>query len=270
MSEYQILSIEAWRDSEGGWTWNQWYARGTLTAADLDKCAPGGRVDTRKLLTALRAEGLDIPSGMVAVDDDQHNYVVVQKNTREPLYAVCYGEPLDRWTVLVGNVGTVYTGTDESEARRLYADWVDYSGNDAMRAYGETVTLMRGDDIACEHVPDGREDDDRAEAQAEGLKLLAEAGEACPEWASADQWRAACVAAGVQPEAQHVPALDWGAPIPMSAEDLQRSIISGKARIVGSQRARVLRKRGEVIRYAYDTATGKRRFLWTMAPKVQA
>lgn len=268
MSEYQILSIDAWRDSEGGWTWNQWYARGTLTAADLDKCAPGGRVDTRKLLTALRAEGLDIPAGQVAVMDDQHNYVVVQKNTREPLYAVCYGNPLDRWTVLVGNVGTVYTGTDESEARRLYADWVDCSANDAMRAYGETVTLMRGDDIEREHVPDGKDDDESAQATAEGLALLAEAGEPCPPWASANEWRAACQALKRIPEP--VARLDWGTPSTMSAEELHQQLIRGKARIVGSQRARVLRKRGENIRYAYDTTTGKRRFLWTLAPKVNA
>lgn len=83
----KVLSIEAWRESEGGWTWNQWYNVGTveLDTHDLN--------NARKVLKALRGEGILSPStaGKVAIDNDQYNIVVIAKGTREPLYAIEYG-----------------------------------------------------------------------------------------------------------------------------------------------------------------------------------
>lgn len=84
-----ILSIDAWRDSEGGWTWNKWFKRGSISQEDYDL------LDTnRKILKWLRKEGIlmEETAGLVAIEDDQYNTVVVWKGTREPLYAIAYGE----------------------------------------------------------------------------------------------------------------------------------------------------------------------------------
>jgi len=50
---------------------------------------------------------------------------------------------LDDWSVIVGNIGTVYTGNNEEYARDVFAQ--DYS-----RTRGDSVTLMRGEDIVSE------------------------------------------------------------------------------------------------------------------------
>lgn len=197
MSKHQILSIDAWRDGDG-WTWNNWHKRGTVTGDQLDAVKDGDKLNARKFLALLRAEGLDLPTGKVAVENDGHNYVAVQKNTREPLYAVCYGDDI--------------------------SDNITFAGSGTLTVGGVDVGTVTGLTVEPANMT---------------------------ESAPADQ-------------AQPMGALHWPAPIPMSADTLRDQLTRGKARIVGSQRARVLRKRGETVRYAYDTKTGKRRFLWCM------
>jgi hypothetical protein len=63
----------------------------------------------------------------------------------EPAY------PADKWEVIVGNVGTVYSGSDESAARAKFASYVEISNGGAGRAGGESVTLMKDGDISEEH-----------------------------------------------------------------------------------------------------------------------
>lgn len=85
IKQLKVLSIDAWR-YDGGWNWNQWYL--------LSTTVPENIIDNnRKLLNYLRAHGVlgEGSKGRVAVEDDQHNKVIVDKNTFEPLYAVEYG-----------------------------------------------------------------------------------------------------------------------------------------------------------------------------------
>ncbi len=85
-TEISILSIDAWRNPDG-WDWNNWFKVGTcpITMCDLTP---------RKLLRYLRAEGFlaQRSKGRVAIDDDQYNLVIVDRHTREPLFALAYGE----------------------------------------------------------------------------------------------------------------------------------------------------------------------------------
>lgn len=82
----KVLSIEAWRDGDCGWTWNQWWHVGNYPVSILD-------ATTRAQLKWFRDNGFlsDKSKGKVAIEDDQYNIVVVQKNTREPLFALEYG-----------------------------------------------------------------------------------------------------------------------------------------------------------------------------------
>lgn len=86
-----ILSIDAWRDADSGWTWNNWFRIGSITRAELDA------LDTdRKILRYMRASGyLSAQSaGRVSVDDDGYNVVILARGTREPIFAIAYGEEL--------------------------------------------------------------------------------------------------------------------------------------------------------------------------------
>lgn len=225
MSKHQILSIEAWRDGDG-WTWNQWHERGMVTGAQLEAVTDGGKVNPRKFLALLRDEGFNLPAGKVAVEDDGYNYVAVQKNTREPLYAVCYGDEIGENLTIAGrgilSVGGVELGT---------------------------VTGLTIEPVQDADTPDHLTAD---QAQVIGAAMFR---------------NGTFGKLGMKPmdmSATFSGQLQWPAYIPMSAEAMRDQLTRGKARIVGSQRARVLRKRGEVVRYAYDTKTGKRRFLWCM------
>ncbi len=61
------------------------------------------------------------------------------------------------YTVIVGNIGTVYDGPTEHVAREIYTDYVAMSKALYGRACGEPVTLFYDDDIIQEHAP-GTED----------------------------------------------------------------------------------------------------------------
>ena len=82
---YKLLSIDAWRDPEGGWFWNQWYSAGEF---DLEE-----NESNRSILRKLRDAGFlnEQSKGKVAVEDDGYNVVIMTKGTREPLFAIEYG-----------------------------------------------------------------------------------------------------------------------------------------------------------------------------------
>lgn len=84
--EVSILSIDAWNSPEG-WTWNNWHKVGSV---DVSICNRSHRA----ILAFMRREGyLGAGSiGRVAIEDDQYNVVIVAKGTREPLFAIAYGE----------------------------------------------------------------------------------------------------------------------------------------------------------------------------------
>lgn len=81
-----VLRIEAWHTLDG-WTWNEWHKRGTVPVSWCN-------LSPRALLRNLRAHGLHIPPGKCAVEDDGYNVVITRRGTREPLFAIAYGEAL--------------------------------------------------------------------------------------------------------------------------------------------------------------------------------
>ena len=82
----KILSIEAWRCTNGGWDWNNWHNVGAVPVAWCD-------LPPRKLFAELRrADYLAVGSiGRVAVENDGYNVVIVARGTREPIFAIEYG-----------------------------------------------------------------------------------------------------------------------------------------------------------------------------------
>lgn len=81
--KYQVLSIDAWADSEpNSWTWNQWFNAGNI---ELDINAP-----EHEILAAMNDAGFIRNPELGDIDDDGHNLVIVDKVTREPIFAVVY------------------------------------------------------------------------------------------------------------------------------------------------------------------------------------
>lgn len=82
----RLLFVDAWRDGSGGWTWNNWHARGFVPLAWCD-------LTPRALFARLRGSQVcaDIPPGACAVEDDGYNIVILKRGTREPVYAIAYG-----------------------------------------------------------------------------------------------------------------------------------------------------------------------------------
>lgn len=74
------------------------------------------------------------------------------------------------YDVIVGNVGTVYSGSDEAEARSKFDSYVGVSRG---RAAGEDVTLMRDGESIAEYVGLNARVE-RAEEELAGLKSFAE------------------------------------------------------------------------------------------------
>lgn len=92
MKQVQILSIDAWRNTEG-WEWNNWFKVGTF---DLDE--NGSILDSpRKLFRWMRENGYlsEGSKGNVMVEDDQFNIVIADRCDGRPLYAIAYGEAQD-------------------------------------------------------------------------------------------------------------------------------------------------------------------------------
>lgn len=81
----RILSIDAWRNPEGGWTWNSWHHVGDVEPETLN-------LSTRKRLAKLRADGYRMPNpGYAAVEDDGYNLIITLRTTGEPVLAIEYG-----------------------------------------------------------------------------------------------------------------------------------------------------------------------------------
>ncbi len=55
------------------------------------------------------------------------------------------------YEVIVGNIGTVYSGSDESTARAQFEYYENDSRTGYGRAGGEDVTLLAGGEIIREH-----------------------------------------------------------------------------------------------------------------------
>lgn len=86
---YKLLSIDAWREADGGWNWNNWHTVGHVPTAYADMPA-------RALLRALRTDGYlsAASAGRVAVEDDGYNVVIVRRSDSCPVLAIEYGNVL--------------------------------------------------------------------------------------------------------------------------------------------------------------------------------
>lgn len=67
--------------------------------------------------------------------------------------------PEDQFEVIVGNIGTVYSGTDEQNARRDFEHYVWLSKYPAGRASGEAVVIIKNyRDIIAEYEGENRDE----------------------------------------------------------------------------------------------------------------
>ncbi len=64
-----------------------------------------------------------------------------------------------KYEVVVGNVGTVYSGNNAVEANRTFREYVAQSRLSIGRAAGEDVTLLRNGEPAREHTGTQAEED---------------------------------------------------------------------------------------------------------------
>jgi hypothetical protein len=81
-----VLSIDAWAEGEDGWTWNNWHKVGTCALATCG-LPPAEIIAFMVDEGYLRAGAAD----RCEVDDDQYNMVILDADTREPLFALEYG-----------------------------------------------------------------------------------------------------------------------------------------------------------------------------------
>ena len=81
----RILSIDAWRTS-GYWEGNNWRIVGTAPLALCD-------AKPRAILQWLRESGYlsEYSRGRLAIEDDGYNVVILNRGTREPIFALEYG-----------------------------------------------------------------------------------------------------------------------------------------------------------------------------------
>jgi hypothetical protein len=81
---FPVLSIDAWGNQEDGYDWNQWFNVGTIDI-DLD-------AENRDIIRAMVNAGYLTKAGLDVcdVEDDGFNIVILDKETREPVFAIEY------------------------------------------------------------------------------------------------------------------------------------------------------------------------------------
>jgi len=57
-----------------------------------------------------------------------------------------------QYQIVVGNIGTVYYGSNRAQAEHTYKEYVSQSKSNYGRAGGETVTMLKHGEIVREHV----------------------------------------------------------------------------------------------------------------------
>jgi hypothetical protein len=83
---FSILSIDAWADGDGGWNWNNWHSVGAFPRAMID-------ASPRAILQWFRESSMlsEASKGKLCIDDDGYDVVIMNRHTREPIYAIEYG-----------------------------------------------------------------------------------------------------------------------------------------------------------------------------------
>lgn len=64
----------------------------------------------------------------------------------------------DKYTVVVGNIGTVYSGNSARTARKTFNEYIDQSINRYGRASGEPVYLFSDGELDEEYEPSQQEE----------------------------------------------------------------------------------------------------------------
>lgn len=59
---------------------------------------------------------------------------------------------MNRYEVICGNIGSVYSGNNPVEARRVYGIYKNHSITCYGRAAGETVTMMKDSEPELEYI----------------------------------------------------------------------------------------------------------------------
>ena len=88
--KFDLLSVDAWRDCDGGWNWNNWHT------IERDIFIAESEISPRKIFAMLRKWNYLTPAskGKMAMQDDGHNIVIAMKSTGEPVLALEYGHYL--------------------------------------------------------------------------------------------------------------------------------------------------------------------------------
>ena len=82
---FPVLSIDAWGNKTDGYEWNQLFNVGSI---DIDLDAENRDI-IRAMVNAGYLTALALESA--AVEDDGFNIVILDKETREPVFAIEYG-----------------------------------------------------------------------------------------------------------------------------------------------------------------------------------
>jgi hypothetical protein len=88
LQTFPVLSIDAWGNPEEGYEWNQWFHVGSI---DLDINNEDQDVIQLMIDGGYLKEG---SKGLGEVEDDGFNLVILDKTTREPLFAIEYGSSI--------------------------------------------------------------------------------------------------------------------------------------------------------------------------------
>ena len=84
----RVLSIDAWAECEGGWTWNNWWSIGEISKEEFE----GLKTDNDYRLWFKRNGFTTTASKRkVNIDDDQYNVCLCDAKNGRPLYAIEYG-----------------------------------------------------------------------------------------------------------------------------------------------------------------------------------
>jgi len=86
--KFPVLSIDAWAEDESSWTWNSWHRVGWVEIQDFAKFPNEAALDL------LFDEGYLTQVEGGEVEDDGHNLVIIDASTREPLFAIEYGNQI--------------------------------------------------------------------------------------------------------------------------------------------------------------------------------
>lgn len=83
---YKVLSIDAWGNEDDGYDWNQLFNAGTIELHSIE--------DDDWVLHEMASQGFIRDAKLCDIEDDQYNLVIVNKASREPLFAIEYGSTI--------------------------------------------------------------------------------------------------------------------------------------------------------------------------------